>query len=107
MVEESLERIERHMVQLIQMVAENNKTVASLEQRFDGLEHRFDGLEHRFDGLEQRFDGLEQRFDDEKELNRLRHKELLKEVRNINFEIDYLRNQSAKHDMEIHVLKQN
>ena len=92
MSEERLDRIEGLISQLIQMVGENNKTVKNLEQRFEGME--------------QRFDGLEQRFETEKELNRLRHAELLKEIRNTNYEIDYLRNEYAKHDMELYVLKQ-
>lgn len=120
MMEERLDRIEQLMVQLIQMVAENNAIVKGtaervdgmeqrfdgLEQRFDGLEQRFDGLEQRCDGLEQRFDGLEQRFDNESKLNQQRHHEIMKEIRNTNFEVDYLRNQASKHDMAIHKLEQ-
>jgi predicted nucleic acid-binding Zn-ribbon protein len=113
MSEASLNSINEHVVQLIKMVAENNRFVKGMEERFDSLEPRFDGLEQRFDGLEQRFDGLEKRFDHfeqkfetERELNRLRHEELIKEIRNQHFEIEYIRNQVARHDMEIYKLKQ-
>lgn len=84
MNEERLERIENHLVQLIQMVAENNHGLVELRQRFDGLEQRFDA---------------------ERELNRNRHQEVMKEIRNQHFENDYLRNQLSKHDVEIHKLK--
>lgn len=85
MLEEQLTRLENHMTQLISMVAENNKSVMTLSERFDGLE---------------------QRFDTEKELNKLRFEELIKEVRNIKFESDYLRDQVSRHDVEIHKLNQ-
>lgn len=92
MVEKRLERIEEMITQLIKMTAENNNVVKQVEQRMDGLE--------------QRMDGLEQKFAEEKKLNEQRHQEILKEIRYFSFEIDYLRNQSAKHDMELHVLRQ-
>lgn len=72
MNEDRLERIEQLVVQLIEMVGENNRTVKGLELRMDRLEERFDGLEERFDG--------------EKKLNQLRHEELMKEIRNQKFE---------------------
>lgn len=90
MSEERLDRIENLLTQLIQMVAQNNKIVH--------------GFEDRFDSLEQRFDNLEQRFEAECELNKQRHYELLGYYRNLNADIEYLRNQSAKHDMELHKL---
>lgn len=90
MSEERLDRIENLLTQLIQMVAQNNKTVH--------------GFEDRFDSLEQRLDNLEQRFEAECELNKQRHYELLGYYRNLNADIEYLRNQSAKHDMELHKL---
>jgi archaellum component FlaC len=97
MSEERLDRIENLLTQLIQMVAQNNKTV-------HGFADRFDSLEQRFESLEQRFDNLEQRFEAECELNKQRHYELLGYYRNLNADIEYLRNQSAKHDMELHKL---
>ncbi|WP_090396461.1 hypothetical protein [Natribacillus halophilus] len=55
---------------------------------------------------------LETGFAEEQQLNRQRHeesqqlhKELLKESRSQNIDIDYLRSQVAKHDMEIHRFK--
>lgn len=90
MSEGSLNRVEEHLTQLIHMVAENNRLVK--------------GLEERFNGLEGRFDRFEEHFEIEKELNRQRHVEIIKEIRNIHFEIDYLREQSSKHDMAIHTL---
>ena len=99
MSEERLERIEQLIVQLIQMVAENNKIVKSLEKRMDNLEQRMDNLERRMDSQAQRFDT-------ESKLNQQRHHDVMKEIRNLIFEVDYLRDQSSKHDMEIHKLKQ-
>lgn len=98
-MKQQLARLENHMTQLISMVAENNKTTKVLCEKFDGLEQRFDGLELRFDGLEQRFDT-------EKELNKLRFEELIKEIRNMKYESDYLRDQVSRHDVEIHKLNQ-
>lgn len=98
MVEQRLDRIEELLTQLIKMTAENNNIVKNVG--------RMDRLDHRMDRLEQRMDGFEQQFVEEKQLNAQRHLETLKEIRHFSFEIDYLRNQSAKHDMEIHVLKQ-
>jgi len=126
MLEERLERMENHMVQLIQMVAHNNQSISelkqdvgelkvrmgglekrmdSLEQRMDSLEQRMDGLEQRMDGLEQRMDGLEQKFAEESELNRKRHTEVMGRFRNVDADIDYLRNRASKQEMDIHRLK--
>ena len=91
-IEERLDRLEQLVVQLVHMVGENNKIVKDLSQRMDRLE--------------QHMDKLEQRFDEESALNQRRHQEVIKEVRNLNFEVDYLRNQTSKHDMEIHKIKQ-
>lgn len=67
MSEGSLNRIEEHLTQLIHMVAENNQIVKDLKERFDGLE--------------KRFDDFEKHFETEKELNRQRHTEVIKEVK--------------------------
>lgn len=120
MIEERLDRIEGMITQLIQMVGENNKVVKNVEQRMNRIDSRMDGMEDRMERIEGRMDGMEDRMDrvegrmvrmeqrlsDEQKLNEQRHQELMKEIRNSSFEIEYLRNQSAKHDMEIHVLKQ-
>lgn len=121
MIEERLDRIEGLITQLIQMGGENNKSVRNIELRMDGVEQRLDGVEQRLDGMGQRLDGVEQRLDSvgqrmermeqrfsaEQERNEHRHKEVLKELRNTSFEIDYLREQSSKHDMEMHVLRES
>lgn len=99
MIEQRLDRLEDMMEQLIRMTAETNAIVKKTEQRMDGIEQRMDGIE-------QRMDDIEQHFAEEKKLNAARHQEILKELRYSNIEIEYLRNQSAKHDMEIYVLKQ-
>jgi predicted nucleic acid-binding Zn-ribbon protein len=122
MSEERLERIENHMVQLIQMVAQNNESMNRLEQRIEkleermvALEHRMDGLEHRLDALEQRmdaleqrmdaleqrFDKLEQRMDAESALNTKRHLEILQQFRHVNADISYLDELVAKHEQEL------
>ena len=87
MIEERLERIENHMVQLIQMVAQNNRTVAGLEQRFDGLE--------------QRMDKLEQRMDAESALNTKRHLEIMQQFRHVYADISYLDEKVAKHEQQL------
>lgn len=92
MGDNNLSRLEEHMVQLISMVAENNKSIKRLEQRFEGLG--------------QRFEGLEQRFDEEKKINNARHAEVIKEIRNINGTLDYLVTNYARHDVDIHRLKE-
>ncbi len=99
MSEERFERMEGMLAQLIQMVADTNKTVNNTEGRMDRMESRMEQVDDRMDRMEQRFEA-------ESELNRLRHQELLKESRNLIFEVDHLRNQSAKHDAEIYKLKQ-
>ncbi|WP_407272113.1 hypothetical protein [Radiobacillus sp. PE A8.2] len=91
MIEERLDRIEAHMLQLIKMVAETNKVMNSFSVRMDRLE--------------QRFDRQEQKFEQEQALSAKRHKELLKETRNNSVEIDYVRNEVSKHDMAIHKLE--
>ncbi len=57
-------------------------------------------------GLEQRFDGLVQRVASESEANRLRHLEVMGQLRNANADVDYLRNQVSKHDMELHKIRE-
>lgn len=94
MSEERLERIENHMVQLIQMVAQNNKTVAGMEQRLDGLEQRFDKMEQRFEKLEHRMDA-------ESALNTKRHLEIMQQFRHVYSDISYLDEQVAKHEQEL------
>ena len=98
MIEERLERIENHMVQLIQMVAQSNRITAGLEQSMDRLEQRMDGLEQRMDGLERRMDGLERRFDAESALNTKRHLEIMQQFRHVYADIGYLDEQVHKHD---------
>ena len=91
MSEERFDRLEKHMEQLIQMVADNNKITKELSTRMDGFENEF-ADEKR---LNQQRDAASQQ----------RHKELLKEMRNQNVDIDYLRDQVSKHDMDIHNIK--
>ncbi|QQK76886.1 hypothetical protein HUG15_15805 [Salicibibacter cibarius] len=99
MSEERLDRIERHIEQLIQMVAENNKVSKDLLSRTDRMDTRMEGIETEFA--------------EEKRLNRQRHaesqqlhKELLKESRSQNVDIGYLRDKVAEHDMEINRIKE-
>ncbi|MBD2848134.1 hypothetical protein IDH44_23295 [Paenibacillus sp. IB182496] len=105
MIEERLDRIEGLITQLIQMVAENNTVVEKLEHRMDGMEQRMDGMERRMDGIDQGVETMEEKMSAEHALGERRHQEIMKEIRFSGHEIDYLRNQTAKHDMDIHVLK--
>ena len=91
MSEERFDRLEKHMEQLIQMVAENNKVVLENNKITQELSTRMNGLENEFT--------------EEKKLNQQRHKEVLKEMRSQNVDIDYLRDQVSKHDMDIHNIK--
>jgi predicted nucleic acid-binding Zn-ribbon protein len=91
MSEERLERIESHLVQLIQMAAQNNQAAAGLAQRIDKLEQRMDKLEQRMDKLEQRMDA-------ETTLNAKRHLEIKQLFRHVNADISYLDEQVAKHE---------
>lgn len=91
MSEERFDRLERHMKQLIQMVAENNKTCKEIVIRMDRMDTHMGELTTEFA--------------DEKRLNEVRHVELIKEARSQHVDIEYLRNQVSKHDMEINKLK--
>lgn len=96
--EERFDRLEKHMEQLIQMFAENNKVVLENNKITQELSTRMDGLENKFADekrLNQQRDAASQQ----------RHKELLKEMRSQNVDIDYLRDQVSKHDMDIHNIK--
>ncbi|QDI90841.1 hypothetical protein EPH95_06340 [Salicibibacter halophilus] len=98
MSEERFDRLEKHMEQLIQMVADNNKVVLENNKITQELSTRMDGLENEFADekrLNQQRDAASQQ----------RHKELLKEMRSQNVDIDYLRDQVSKHDMDIHNIK--
>jgi uncharacterized coiled-coil protein SlyX len=119
MIEERLNSLEGHMQQLIKMVAENNRMLAetiqvvkgtskrmdSMESKMESMESKMDSMEIKMDNMESKMDNMEKKFDLEKQLNGLRHEELIKESRNTRVDIDYIRNQSSKHDMEIHKVK--
>jgi len=84
MSEERLERMENHIVQLIQMVAQNNKEVSELRQTVQGLEQKIEA---------------------ESELDKQRHIELLGRNAKIDSDIDFLRNKVSQQDMELHWIK--
>ena len=84
MSEERLERMENHIVQLIQMVTQNNKEVSELRQTVQGLEQKFEA---------------------ESELDKQRHIELLGRNAKIDSDIDFLRNKVSQQDMELHWIK--
>ncbi|HZG58163.1 hypothetical protein [Paenibacillus sp.] len=77
MIEERLERMEQHIVQLIQMVALNNQKVTGLEQRLEA----------------------------ESDLHRQRHDEVLRQYRHINTDMEFLHQKVGKHELEIEKLK--
>jgi predicted RNase H-like nuclease (RuvC/YqgF family) len=86
MSEERLERMENHIVQLIQMVAQNNEEVSELRQTAQGIELKFEA---------------------ESKLDKQRHLELLGRNAKIDSDIDFLRNKVSQHDMDIHWIKNN
>ncbi|MBB6450742.1 hypothetical protein HNR44_002732 [Geomicrobium halophilum] len=91
MSEERLKTLEGYMEQLNQMVEENNKDIVQLKETFK---------EERL--LNQQ---RHEEFKEEKMLNQQRHEVLLKELRNQNVDVEYLRDQGSKHDMKINRLK--
>ncbi|MDC3418076.1 hypothetical protein [Aquibacillus salsiterrae] len=95
MSEERLGRIEAHMEQLIQMVAKSNQIVMENQQ-----------LVQENNKIVQQNTNMVKELTEEvrrdREVNEARHKELLKEIRNNAYDIDYLRNVVSKHDMELH-----
>jgi len=98
-----LKGIEQQMGQLTLLVGKLIEKVDHLDKRFDTLEDRLDKLESRFDKLENRFDKLESRFETEQKLNQARFDELLKEVRNQNYTLNYHREKIARNEEEINM----
>jgi hypothetical protein len=105
MSEERLNSLDSHVQQLIQMVAENNKMMTENSKMVMENNKMVAENMRMTKELSGRMDRMEQAFQEEKQLNELRHKEVLKELRSNQVDIDYLRNQVSKHDMEIHKLK--
>ncbi|MBM7571670.1 hypothetical protein [Aquibacillus albus] len=105
MSEERLDRIEAHMEQLIQMVAKSNKMVLEnneLVLENNKVVHENNRMVHENTKMIKQLTEEAKR---DREVNEARHKELLKEIRNSAYDIDYLRNEVSKHDMEIHKLR--
>ncbi|HJV45178.1 MAG TPA: hypothetical protein VJ824_05555 [Bacillota bacterium] len=86
-----LRRIEEQLSQLISMVAKNNEMIAKNNETVAKVSEKLDELEEK---LEM-----------ERALNKARYEELIKEIRHTKFEINHLRDKTAKNEMEIDVIK--
>jgi chromosome segregation ATPase len=80
--------------------------MADIEQQIGQLTSMIAKLIEKVDHIDKRFDQLENRFDIEQKLNQARFDEMLKEVRNQNYVINYHRDKLAKNEEEINVVKQ-
>ena len=98
MSDERLSRIENHLPQLIDMVAQNNRAIDELRQRMDEIGKRMDKLERRMDEFGERIDKLEQRLDSESMMNARRHLETMQKFRHVNADITYLDEQVARNE---------
>ncbi|WP_096437175.1 hypothetical protein [Alteribacter populi] len=81
----------------------------AMDQRFDAMDQRFEKIEVRLDSMDQRFDAMDQRFD-ALELSQQEDivtllKVIDKKLDHIPHDIDYLRNVTSKHDMDIERIK--
>ncbi|MBB5171878.1 hypothetical protein [Texcoconibacillus texcoconensis] len=108
MSEDRLNSLESHMQQLLQMMAENNKMAVqnqkmTVENQEMAVENQKMVKENNkiVTDLATRMEHMEHVFQEEQQTN----KELLKELRSHQVDIDYLRNQVSKHDMKINKLK--
>jgi chromosome segregation ATPase len=98
MSDDRLSRIENHLPQLIDMVAQNNRAIDELRRRMDEIGERMDKLERRMDDIGERMEKLEQRLDSESMMNAKRHLETMQKFRHVNADISYLDEQVARHE---------
>lgn len=105
MSEERLSRIEAHMEQLIQMVAKSNQMVMEnqklVQENSKMVQENNKIVQDNSNMIKELADEVRR----DREKNEARHKELLREIRNNAYDIDYLRNEVSKHDMELHKLR--
>jgi chromosome segregation ATPase len=87
-----LKQMENQLGQLIGMVAKIKETTDKTSQDLTDLR--------------QELTGLRQEFNIEKDLNKARFEEILKEVRNSKFEMEHLRNKTAKLESDLYTVKQ-
>ena len=109
-----LKRIEDHLHQLIGLVGKIKETtddtkreLAVVKQDVAMLKQDVAVLKQDVTAIRQDLSSLRQEFESEKEWNRTRSNEILKEVRNVSFEMEHLRNKTAKNESDLFVLKQS
>ncbi|WP_373894826.1 hypothetical protein [Virgibacillus sp. CBA3643] len=62
-LDERMNRQEKLMEQLINMVGKNNEATFAMDNRFNNIENRLDKMDDRFDKVENRLDKIENRLD--------------------------------------------
>jgi chromosome segregation ATPase len=100
------ERLEQQISQLIGMVAKNNEVVFEVRSELRELKSEVAQLKTDVEQLKADVAQLRKEFNEEKELNRSRYVELLKEIRYQNYLFNYYREKIAKNEEDISVIKQ-
>ena len=99
--------VKQDVAMLKQDVAVLMQDVAMLKQDVAVLKQDVAVLKQDVTAIRQDLSSLRQEFESEKEWNRTRSNEILKEVRNVSFEMEHLRNKTAKNESDLFVLKQS
>lgn len=84
-----------------------------IDQRFDGIDQKFIEVDQRFTEMDQRFNGLEDTFNNRFDtLEKSQQEDIIavltsidQKTSHIPSDIEYLRNITSRHDMEIERLK--
>jgi chromosome segregation ATPase len=99
--------VKQDVAMLKQDVAVLKQDAAVLKQDVAVLKQDVAVLKQDVTAIRQDLSSLRQEFESEKEWNRTRSNEILKEVRNVSFEMEHLRNKTAKNESDLFVLKQS
>jgi len=94
MHEESLERMEGLLTQLVAMVGHTNTRMDQMEARMDQMEARMGQMDARMDKMDARMDRME-------ENSARRHDELLYELRLIKIDQDFVWDKAVRNEREI------
>lgn len=106
-VKQDVAMLKQDVAVLKQDVAMLKQDVAVLKQDVAVLKQDVAVLKQDVTTIRQDLSSLRQEFESEKEWNRTRSNEILKEVRNVSFEMEHLRNKTAKNESDLFVLKQS
>lgn len=106
-IKETTDDTKRELAVVKQDVAMLKQDVAVLKQDVAVLKQDVAVLKQDVTAIRQDLSSLRQEFESEKEWNRTRSNEILKEVRNVSFEMEHLRNKTAKNESDLFVLKQS